>query len=231
MTRTFDLRWVESFLCAGSSALLISVAHVFPELWFFSLFALVPFLWRAIRGNLLESVVLGGMLAVSYAFVAFRIESWTSLGNHLVALASLIFLFAIYSAIVNRISKHLGFNTIFIAALWLPLEYTMSHWVNPVCLFSVSPDASNLVLRFGSLFGLMMVSFVIVLVNALILISVGCIAQALHSRDGHTIPDHNHAFVPFGELYLERNWYSFPDVRAPPTPPLCNFSRGYGRPR
>jgi apolipoprotein N-acyltransferase len=210
---------VESFLCAGSSALLISAAHVFPELWFFSLFALVPLLWRAIRGNLLESGILGGMLAVSYAFVAFRIESWASLGNHLIALASLIFLFAIYSALVNRISKHLGFNAIFIAALWLPLEYTMSHWVNPVCIFPVSLNESNLVLRFGSLFGLLMVSFVIVVVNALILISVRRIAQELQSRDSHTIPDHNYAFAPFGKLYLERNWYSFPDVRAPPTAP------------
>ena len=38
------VRWTEAFVCAGSSALLISAAHLYPELRFVSLFALVPFL-------------------------------------------------------------------------------------------------------------------------------------------------------------------------------------------
>jgi len=216
LTRTFDLRWAENFLCAGSSALLISAAHFYGDLWFFSLFALVPFLWRVIRAGLIESLVLGGLLAVSYLFVAIRVDSSTSIATCLLAFGSLIFLFAIYGLIVNRITKHLGFNAIFIAALWLPLEYYLSHDVNLGNLFVMTPDESGLLFRFGSLFGLLMVSFVFVIVNALILITVGQIAQALRSLHTRSRPDNNRSYASFQVLPWEQRWYCFPDVRAPP---------------
>lgn len=216
MLKSFDLYWTESFLCAGSSALLISVAHAYPELWFFSLFALVPFLWRAIRVSLLEAGVLGGMLGLSYAFVATPIESWTSLGASVLTLVSLTFLFAIYGIVVNRIKKSLGFNAIFIAALWLPLEYAISHSANLGSLIAVAPDESGLLFRFGSLFGLLMVSFVIIVVNALILISVGRIVRALRSRHPHSTPGNYRVSAPPEQHLPERSWYCFPDVRAPP---------------
>lgn len=199
--------------------MLISAAHVYPELWFVSLFALVPFLWRAIRVSLLESGVLGGMLGLSYAFVSFRISAWASLGAPVLTLVSLIILFALYGAIVNRIKKHFGFNAIFIAAFWLPLEYFMSHHANLKDLFVVAADESDLVLRFGSLFGLLMVSFIIVVVNALILITVGRIARALSSCDTPEAPDKNRTCVTSITLLCERSWYYFPDVRAPPRSP------------
>jgi len=219
LTTTFDLRWAENFLCAGSSALLISVPHFYPELWFFSLFALVPFLWRVTRVSLKESLALGGLLAVSYAFVACSFDSWAFSGPHLLTLVSLILLFAIYAAFVSAVKKHLGFNAIFIAALWLPIEYVISHYANLEYLFAVVPDESGLMFRFGSLFGLLMVSFVIVIVNALILTTLGRILRALRSRDAHTITIENLVVAPSGGLLFERGWYCFPDVRDPP---LCS---------
>jgi hypothetical protein len=214
MMRGFIIRLLESFLCAGSSALLISAAHLYSEFWFVSLFALIPFLWRAIRVSLFESIVLGGLLAASYSFVAFRLESWATPGAFLFTLVGLIALFALYGTVVNRIKKHLGFNVIFIAALWLPVEYALSHYAGLGNLFAISANESSLLL--GSLFGMLMISFVIVLINSLILIILRQVAQVLFSRGTLSIPDDKKAYPPFKEIILERRWYYFPDVRAPP---------------
>lgn len=216
MMRGFIIRLLENFLCAGSSALLISAAHLYPEFWFVSLFALIPFLWRAIRVSLFESIILGGLLAASYSFVAFRLESWATPGAFLFTLVSLIALFALYGTVVNRIKKHHSFNVIFIAALWLPLEYALSHYAGMESLFASSPDKTGLPVRIGSLFGMLMISFIIVLINSLILIILRQVAQVLFSRGRLSIPDDKRPYPPFKEIILERRWYYFPDVRAPP---------------
>jgi hypothetical protein len=224
MMRGFIIRFLENFLCAGSSALLISGAHLYPEFWFVSLFALIPFLWRAIRVSLFESIILGGLLATSYSFVALRSELWATPGALLFTLVGLNALFALYGTIVNRIKKHLGFNVIFIAALWLPVEYALSHYAGLESFFASSPDKTGwpvktglpVLLRIGSLFGLLMISFIIVLVNSLILIIIRQAAQALLSGGRFPIRDDKRPYPPFKEILLERHWYYFPDVRAPP---------------
>lgn len=160
--------------------------------------------------------MLGGMLGLCFAFVTLRIDSWVSFGANLFMLAGLIGLFAIYAVTVNRIKKRFGINAIFIAALWLPLEYVISHFADLGYLFAVTPDESGLVLRLGSLFGLLMVSFVVVVVNALILISVRRIVRALHSHGRRSLPNYSRVKYSIEELFLERSWYCFPDVRAPP---------------
>jgi hypothetical protein len=214
MKKGFIIRLLESFLCAGSSALLISAAHLYPEFWFVSLFALIPFLWRAIRVSLFESIILGGLLAASYCFVSFRVESWAAPGAFLFTLVGLIVLFALYGTVVNRIKKYIGFNVIFIAVLWLPVEYALSHYAGLGNLLALSTGESSLLL--GSLFGMLMISFVIVLVNSLILIILRQVAQVLFSRGTFSIPDDKRPYPPFKEIILERRWYYFPDVRAPP---------------
>lgn len=75
------LQFLEDFLYAGSSALILSLAHIYPAYWYVSLFALLPFLWRLTRANLSESVVLGIILAGCYAFLVFigeiLVSPWT----------------------------------------------------------------------------------------------------------------------------------------------------------
>ena len=43
--------YLVDFIYGGSSALLLSLAHIFGDLWFISFFALVPFLWRIFQIN------------------------------------------------------------------------------------------------------------------------------------------------------------------------------------
>ena len=68
-----SLRLLNHFLFAGGSALILSIAHIYPEYWFVSLFALVPFLWRVTRANLPDSILLGIILAaVAAVYPSFK---------------------------------------------------------------------------------------------------------------------------------------------------------------
>jgi len=212
--RTF--KFLENFICAGSSALLISVALLHPELWFVSLLALIPFLWRATRVSLFESIVLGGVLVTSYCFITVPIASWATSGAFLLKLLALNVLFVLYGTVVNRMAKHVGFNVIFIAVLWLPLEYTLSRYADLGSMFAFSDGDCSVLIRMGSLFGMLMVSFLVVLVNSLILILLKRVVQALSSRATFPITNDKKLYFAFKEIILERRWYYFPDLRAPP---------------
>ncbi|MFQ6008586.1 MAG: hypothetical protein ACE5K8_06490 [Candidatus Zixiibacteriota bacterium] len=216
MMRDKVIRILENFLWAGTSALLIAAAHLYIALWWLSLVALAPFLWRTVKATLFDSFILGAFLAISYCFVAFPVHSLFVPSQLLVNLLAFNFLFIFYTVAVNRIGKHIGFNAVFIAALWLPLEYALSHYAGFVGIFALSIGDSSLAYRIASLFGLLMVSFVVVLVNTLILIFVKRVVDVLRSKAIFPVKVVKQAYPPLKEIFVERRWYSFPDVRAPP---------------
>lgn len=211
------IRLLENFLCAGTSALLVSIAQLYPEFWFVSLLALIPFLWGVIRANLAAAVVLGVMLATCYALVAYPTELWTIPGIFLLKLLALNMIFSLYGILVSRLKKRIGFNAVFIAALWLPLEYALSNYAGLGNLFTLSTTESSLLVRIGSLFGLLMISFVVVLINSLILIMLRHVVQALLSKTPLIFKDERKPYLCFKEILFERRWYYFPCPRAPPS--------------
>ncbi len=162
--------------------------------------------------------MLGIMLATSFAIVAYPAELWLTPKAFLLKLFALNLIFMVYGIVVSRLKKHIGFNVIFIAALWLPLEYALSHYAGLENLFILSPDKTGLpvVLRIESLFGLLMISFIIVLINSLILLILKHVVQALLSHAALSLKDDKRQYPPFKEIILERCWSLFPDVRAPP---------------
>ena len=56
------LQFTEHFVYAGTSALVLSLAHIHSTYWFLSFFALIPFLWRLNRTSLSGSIVVGIIL-------------------------------------------------------------------------------------------------------------------------------------------------------------------------
>ncbi len=58
--------WAESFIFAGSSAILLLIANLFSSCWYFSFFALAPFLYRIIKAAPIESLRLGSLLGLSF---------------------------------------------------------------------------------------------------------------------------------------------------------------------
>jgi hypothetical protein len=93
-----------NFLYAGSSALMISVAHLHPEFWFISLIALIPFLCRVARASIFESVVLGALLAISYCFVTMGAAAWVVPVTFLHNLLGLNVLFILYGITISLLA-------------------------------------------------------------------------------------------------------------------------------
>ncbi len=210
------IRFVEDFFYAGTSALLLSIIHLHPAYWFISVFALLPFLWRLTRANLYGSLVLGIILGACYCFVSsiqeILVSPWAFF--HKLFLLSLIF--SAFGIAVNRIKKYTGFNPIFVAALWLPVEFAISHFAHLSSIFTFSETDSTLLIKIASLFGILTVSFFVVLINSLILIALRRAVQALHSRVAFPAKDDERHCLPFKETILQRRCYYYPRRRAPP---------------
>jgi len=209
-----------SFLCAAGSAILLSFARVFGELWFISLFALVPFLWRLCHVSLRGAVSLGMMLATFFVFATSVSELILAPKIFLLKLLSLNIAFALFALVIHRARKHLGFDPLFIALLWFPMEYVLIHYANLGTIFSISNSGSTLIIGFYSLFGILLGSLAVVLGNSLLLLILKYVAQRLTSSNELLTTSKKRSYTHFFEVILEQCWYCFPNVRAPP--PACN---------
>ncbi len=208
---------LETFLYAGTSALLLALVQLYPGLWFLSLLVLVPFLWAGVRAGLTRAIGLGLILAGCYVAVAYPVELWTTPDTFLLKLVALSLIFSIYAISVNRLWRHIGVNAVLMAATWLPLEYALSQHSGLGSIFAFSGAEPVLVMRVGSLFGLLVVSFIVVLVNWLILIVLGDVVRALLSGSALIIQDDNPPQLSFADLLPEKRWYYSLAPRDPPT--------------
>ncbi len=209
-------RMAEHFLYAGISALLLATPHFYPQAWFLSLFALIPFLWRVVNVRFSESIILGALLAGSYCFVIASPVSWVLSANMVFKLLALSLLFAVYAATVNRIARHIGLNAIFIAVLWLPLEYTLNQIAFVDQILAFPQESSGLIMRVGTMFGMLMVSFVIMLTNLLILILIKEVMDALQSGAELHIERIGRPCSPADTPLSQEARYRFATPRAPP---------------
>lgn len=214
-----SIRIALAFFSAGTSALLIAVAHLRPEYWFVSLFALVPFLWRAARAGLGEAVFLGAALATSYCLVTASVASWEAVRASLPKLLSLNLLFVLYSVAVNRMACHVGFNAVFVAVFWLPIEWSFNRFAQVGNVFGFAGTSSELVTRISSVFGALMLSFLVVLINSLIVIVSARLAHAEGScarpcgRSSAACEFHRW----FEDIQLKLQWYYSASPRSPPS--------------
>jgi hypothetical protein len=216
MSKGFVIRLLENFLCAGSSALLIPIAHLDADLWFISAFALIPFLWRCRQVSLLESVALAGVLAASYDFLTVPVASWATPGAFVFKLLILNLLFAVLAIAANRSAKYIGPKSVFIAVCWLPIEYIMSHYTDLGSIVAFLESDATLLIRIGSLSGILLISLVVVLVNWLIIALLGRVLQALCATRTFASDDRNRLSLFSEEIAFQIGWHYFIDPRAPP---------------
>jgi apolipoprotein N-acyltransferase len=211
--------FVLDFLCVGSSAALLSITRVYPQLWFVSLFALIPFLWRATRVSVPGSIGLGSILAMSYCLVTIPLQDWLMPGICLPKLAVLNLLFSLYGVIINRMGKHVGINAVGIAACWLPLEYLLTRYAGMDGILNTPGPDATFFIRIGSLFGILFISFMIILINTLILYIITRIFERHISQPGYA-DDHPETICAPREIAVGRHEYAFPNRRAPPVIPI-----------
>jgi hypothetical protein len=210
------VRWAEDFLFAGSSALMLLVAGYWPELWPLSLLALVPFLHRVVRANPRQALRLGFLLGLSYFAVHLASSAsavpFASTAQIVIGTA----LCAAFGWAVARASQRWGFNPAAIALLWLALEAVLMRAGFVTGILTELNAGSSLLVRASVLFGFLAVSFVVVFINAVIVLAIDSAIEAASAR-GTVYPESKRTWDPFLVLGLAaQRQYLTPSNRAPP---------------
>jgi apolipoprotein N-acyltransferase len=211
--------WAESFIFAGSSALLLLIANLFTQYWYFSFFALVPFLYRIIKASPGESLRLGFLLGISYfgastsnLFITYPLDS-------VLEILSGTMLFALFGWSVGWARQRWGFNPSLIAVLWVGLEIGLVKLGFTQGFFGERGVSHPFLHGLVGLFGFLAVSAIIVLLNSLLVLAV--IKSLEVKRSGWTasvIKQISWFFHPSRNLFAEKV-YLVPEGRAPPSLP------------
>lgn len=206
----------EDFLYSGTSALLLLIANLFPGYWYLSFIALLPLLWQLNRVNLRRSVVLGILLASCYSLVAFISELLFSPWTFFHKLFLLSLTFSVFSIAVNRIKRYVGFNPILIATFWFALEYILTHYPSLGSILILPNSDSGFMIRFSSLFGFLMVSFGIVLINSIILMFIEYVEGKVLNKSICPVGKEKDVYTRINEAIIIRNWNFLLIPRGPP---------------
>jgi len=165
--------WAEDFLYAGSSALLLVLVHLAPDLWMISFAVLIPLLWGIIRANSpARALRLGFLFGISF-FTVSLINSFYF--TPLPALARIIggtALLSFFGWIVAWGRGRWGFNPFIIALLWIALELGMIRLGFAKGLLGEAGAPQSLFGGMAVLFGFLSISFLIILINTVLLVAV-----------------------------------------------------------
>jgi apolipoprotein N-acyltransferase len=208
--------WAESFIFSGSSALLLLTANLSSAYWYFSFFALTPFLYRILKASPVESLRLGFLLGLSY-FGALAVNTLAASPHiSMVKLFSGAALFALFGWLVGRARQRWGFNVSLVALLWVGLE------LGSVKLGFVSgifgkgglshPSLHGLV----GLFGFLAVSAIVVLLNSLLALAIARTLKVTRTSRDATAEDRSTSGLTFARNLFTEKVYLVPQGRAPP---------------
>ncbi|MDH3892406.1 MAG: hypothetical protein OEV49_15135 [candidate division Zixibacteria bacterium] len=194
---------------------MLCFAHVHPELWFFSLFALVPLLWRLCHVSRMQAPVLGLILASTYVVAGYLGNLPASPVQFFIRLVALNVAFAGFAFALNHFKSHLKCHPLCVAALWVASGSVLARHsgVSQLPGEFVGPD---IIAGLGSLGGLVVWSSVIVLGNWLILLLARYVKRRLlrhssiHSRCSRRL------CIRFESAHCISLWYVVPHLRGPP---------------
>src|SRR3990172_6008681 len=157
-----------SFLYAGSSALLLLVANLFPVYWYLSFVALAPFLYKSSRSDQTEGLRLGFFLGLSFLTVSvvdtIPVAPFAALLKILLGTA----LFALFGWTVGFARRRFGFNPFIVALVWVAFEWGLVRLGFSNGLFSEAGFTPSLLHSIATLFGFLIVALIVVLVNSLL---------------------------------------------------------------
>jgi len=221
--RSFDepvlATWAESFIFGGGSALLLLVANLFPDYWYFSFFALTPFLYRIIKATPGESLRLGLLFGLS--FFGASTTGWMEISPLVAALRLLCGtgLFALFGWTVGWVRQRWGFNPSMVAVLWIGLELGLAKLGFASGLFGETGLAHPFLHGMAGLLGLLATSAVIVLLNSLLVLAIVKTIQAARTGIKTAIEDVRTWELLFAFNFFTQKAYLVPEGRAPPLTP------------
>ncbi|MEW5923881.1 MAG: hypothetical protein AB1746_07835 [Candidatus Zixiibacteriota bacterium] len=208
----------EDFLYGGSSALLLLFINLFDSYWFLCFVALLPLIVRLSRASEFSAVRTGILFGFCYLLtVSLNSIPAAPLLTFLKISAGLV-LILILSWLTAWIRKRSGFNPLFLAVFWAFLDYGLdSLGITPGILGRISLSVP-IFGAISTLFGFVIVSFIIVLANSLLLLAIEKIA-GLTTIARKDFPAEAFAW----RILLHKCGYSkilnfVPEVRGPPFP-------------
>ncbi|UCB52058.1 MAG: hypothetical protein JSV10_08720 [Candidatus Zixiibacteriota bacterium] len=208
--------WAQGFMFAGSSALLLQVANLFPDYWYFSFFALTPFLYRIIKATSVESLRLGLLFGLS--FFSASATGWLEI-SPLVAAVRLLCgtgLFALFGWTIGCARQRWGFNPSLVAVLWVGLELGVAKLGYAGGLLGETGFSHPLLHGLAGLFGLVAASAIIVLLNSLLALALTKATKAARTGVKSDIEDTRTWDILFAFNLSAQKAYLVPEGRAPP---------------
>jgi len=203
-------------LAALGSAILLSIAHANPDYWFVSLFALIPFLWRVCYVDAKGSIVLAIMLSTFFVLLTCFYQLMAYPAVFLFKLLSLNATFIVFAFGINRLKKSLGFDPLGIALIWFPIEYILISFANLGGVFSISEPGSKIVSGSCSLFGLILGSLIVVLINAVILWLLKYVIEKIRKKSDYLKKKSQRVYPRLSRAIFERCRCCLPKPRSPP---------------
>lgn len=215
--KSLPVTWMEDFIPAGSSAALLLIVNLYPDYWFLAFISLVPFIHRFTGTSLAGAIRLGFLFGLAY-FGAYGLNTIfvavpAIMGKIILGTA----MFTLLGAGIGLIRRRIGFNPILIALVWAFTEYILIKLGITVSLFGKIEATLPVFHTLSTLFGLVIVSFIIVLVNSIIFLAVRKVARV--TAGGRKFLSTK--CLKSWDLRLEwqlpgRLFYFIPEVRGPP---------------
>jgi hypothetical protein len=211
-----SLSWLEDFLYAGVSALLLVFLRLHTQVSLICLAALAPYFWRLVKADLRGALRLGVMLANSFVFVAYADNLILAPGIFCLQLACFNVIFASYGFAVWRVREYFGHGQFLLIFLWLPLEFAFNHLGGRVGFRAFDSVDPWLSLRFVTLLQGLIFTLLIILLNPLLLLVAGHIVKRVLGRTRLLIERTKGQTPHISPVASVRQWFYFPDLRSPP---------------
>ena len=208
--------WAYSFVFGGGSALLLLVANLFPDYWYFSFFALTPFLYRIIKATPGESLRLGLLFGLAFFGASAAGLAGTSPLLTILRLLAGTVLFAFFGWTLGWARQRWGFNPSLVAVLWVGLEMGLAKLGFARGLVGETGLAHPFLHGLAGLLGLLATSAVIVLLNSLLVLAMVKTIQAARTGVKSAIEDVRTWDILFAYNFSTKKVYLVPEGRAPP---------------
>jgi hypothetical protein len=210
--------WAEDFIYAGSSAALLAVVNLYPGYWYFAFLTLIPLMFRLARASVAGAARLGFLFGLAF-FGTMGIDALLlSFPSAVVRILLGVAVATALGAATGCIRFRFGLNPVFIAFLWAAAEYILMRLGLVKSLFGEVETSLPTLNALSTLFGLVVVSFLIVLANWILLLAIEKVISISVKN------------IKFALARASKSWdfrlqwrmpgdqfYRVPDIRGPPT--------------
>lgn len=212
----FFFTLAENFLYSGTSALFLLIANLFPHYWYLSFIALFPFLWKISKASPKEGFRLGLLLGLSFFLFGNLDILLTSPISAILKILGGTLLFALWGWTVGWARQYFEFNPIIVAGLWVFLELLLIKLGYTSGLLTRSTPSTPFLLRLTTLFGFGIISFIIVLLNSILVRAVEYAVEILKVPEIEFITAESFVGFTEGIEFISQRFFLTPQMRGPP---------------